>query len=628
MNEKRISIRELTITASELSLAPATVAFTPGLNLVIGASSTGKTFVFEAIDFMLGAKALRRIPESVGYSNVDLLVDPSDGPPFTLRRAFDGGNLELYEYINGRDQAQTKNGTLSSVHSTEPDRSLSAYLLKLVGIGNRQVRKNVQGEKKALSFRHVCHLTLISEEHIIQQSTPILSDHDTENTAEANVFAYFLTGSDDSAIIPEENTKSRKARLQAEESLLETILEKRRSEFAALSADPSDFAGQASKLEAAIEVATQTVVSSQAEISELERTRSERVGERVKQQSRLIFIQEQLKRLRLLNEYYRTDKSRLQAVIEASRVVHDLPEGTCPLCHQQYPSQTDDVPPHDAFEAACDKEVKKIDILRVDLAGAIGDFAAEVGVIQSRLQTVLQELTEIEDRLHAVLQPSTSTAKTELQQLVLTRTRIAQAATLHTNILDLEERLSQVGQAQSEKVSKPVFEPRATTSSASEFCKVVEDILRAWKYPDAGTVAFDTDKNDLVIAGKDRANTGKGYRAITYAAFTIGLMKYCRLKNIPHPGLVVLDTPLNPYKGPTSTEADMLADEVKDAFFRYLADDTSGDQYIIMENDEPPIDVRDRVTYYDFTHNPALGRFGFFPVRPNPPETTTESQTA
>lgn len=625
MIDKRITLRELTISATDPSLAPATVTFTPGLNLVIGASSTGKTFVFEAIDFMLGAKSLRRIPESVGYLNVNLLVDPSDGAPFTLRRAFDGGNFEIYEYASGRDEARTKTGTLSSVHSAEPDTSLSAFFLKLVGIGNRQVRKNAQGEKKALSFRHVCHLTLISEEHIIQQSTPILSDHDTEKPADANVFAYFLTGSDDTSIIPQENTKSRKARLQAEETLLDTILEKRRAEFAALSADTCDFNGQASKLEAAIEVATQTVVSSQAEISDLERNRSERVEERVKQQSRFIFIQELLKRLRLLVEYYRTDKSRLLAVIEASRVLHDLPEGTCPLCHQQYPTQTDGVPPHEAFEAACDKEVTKIDILRIDLAAAIGDFTTEESVIQSRLQTVQKELEGIEERLHAVLQPSTRTVKTELQQLVQSRTRIAHAATLHANILDLEERMRLIEKAQSEKVSKPVFEPRVTTSSASDFCNVVEDILRTWKYPDAGTVVFDTDKSDLVIAGKDRANAGKGYRAITYAAFTIGLMKYCRVKNIPHPGLVVLDSPLNPYKGPISTDENILTDEVKDAFFRYLADDTSGDQYIIMENDEPPVDIRDRVTCYDFTHNPALGRFGFFPVRPNPIEAMKES---
>ena len=194
---------------------------------------------------------------------------------------------------------------------------------------------------------------------------------------------------------------------------------------------------------------------------------------------------------------------------------------------------------------------------------------------------------------------------------------MAQGVSIQSTIRNLEERLARIQLAQSERLPKPTFEPRATTSSASEFCKVVEDILRAWNYPELGTVAFDTDKCDLVIGGKDRANTGKGYRAITHAAFTIGLMRYCRQKGFPHPGFVVLDTPVNPYKGPTpSTPDDQLTDSVKAAFFRYLADDRSEDQVIIIENQNPPKDVRDRVNVVDFTHNPAVGRYGFFRPRP------------
>lgn len=144
--------------------------------------------------------------------------------------------------------------------------------------------------------------------------------------------------------------------------------------------------------------------------------------------------------------------------------------------------------------------------------------------------------------------------------------------------------------------------------------------MRAWRYPDLGVVAFDTDKGDLVIGGQDRANKGKGYRAITYAAFAIGLMKYCRLKSIPHPGIVVLDTPVNPYKGPTPTDTtERVSDAVKTAFFEYLADDTSGDQVIVMENEEPPASVRDRVQYVEFTKNRSMGRYGFFPPLPEQP---------
>jgi hypothetical protein len=50
---------------------PASLLFGPGLNVIYGASEVGKSFVVEAIDFMLGGKPpLRDIPERVGYDRV------------------------------------------------------------------------------------------------------------------------------------------------------------------------------------------------------------------------------------------------------------------------------------------------------------------------------------------------------------------------------------------------------------------------------------------------------------------------------------------------------------------------------------------------------------------------------
>ncbi len=333
--------------------------------------------------------------------------------------------------------------------------------------------------------------------------------------------------------------------------------------------------------------------------------------------SRVLFLHEHLKRLRLLDDYYRTDRARLEAVIEASRVFHDLPEGTCPLCKQAYPAETSAVPPHAAFEAACVKEAEKIDTLRLDLARATVDFSQENSEHQQRIGEVSTQLRELEEKLQGVLLPTTGIARADLQALIQTRERVAQALSIQAVIRNLDDRLELVKRAQNERVPKPVFEPRLTTSSAREFCTVVEEILRAWKYPELGDVAFNTDTCDLVIGGKARANTGKGYRALTHAAFTIGMMKYCRAKGFPHPGFVVLDTPVNPYKGPTPSNAeDQITDAVKNAFFQYLADDRSGDQIIIIENEDPPGELPGHVTIYDFTRNPTVGRYGFFPPRP------------
>lgn len=613
MTARRITLRHLSVTNSELP--PAELSFRPGLNLIIGASDSGKTYVFEIIDFMFGAKdGLRPIPESAGYERVTMTVDYSDGSPFTLRRALGGGAFEWNEFGNGLNQAATATRNLSQTHGDDPQRSLSAYLLNLVGIGKREIRKNAQGEKKAMSFRHVAHLTLIDEERIIQQSSPLYTSHDTEHTAEENAFAYFLTGQDDSAIIPQENATLRKARLATEVDLLESLLAERNAELASLTIDASNLSEQAARLEASIESATSTVVASQSQISELEQQRDDFTRERLARQSRIIFLSEQLKRLRLLGEYYKTDRARLEAVIDASRVVHDLPEGTCPLCKQPISSGEAS---HVEFEAGCQREVEKISRLQRDLTQAITDFEREAAGLQTRIQTLETSLSRLDRDLQAVLVPSTKIAQADLQELLKTRTVVAQAATLQATIAALQGKLTTVQNAQAQRVARPSFESRATTSSTSEFCKVVEDILRAWKYPDLGTVSFDTARGDLVIGGQDRANKGKGYRALTYAAFTIGLMKYCRLKSIPHPGIVVLDTPVNPFKGPAPTNpSEHVPDAVKVAFFDYLANDTSGDQVIVMENVEPPATVRERVQCVEFTRNRSVGRYGFFPPKP------------
>ena len=142
--------------------------------------------------------------------------------------------------------------------------------------------------------------------------------------------------------------------------------------------------------------------------------------------------------------------------------------------------------------------------------------------------------------------------------------------------------------------------------------------MAAWKYPLKGNVSFDADpkKFDLVIGDQDRGSMGKGYRAITHAAFIIGLMRYCRRENIPHPGFVILDTPLNPFKGPDEGPSGKVNDEMKDAFYEDLARDTSGDQFIILENTEPPESVIKRIQYHHFSKNTQSGRYGFFPASP------------
>ena len=54
-------------------------------------------------------------------------------------------------------------------------------------------------------------------------------------------------------------------------------------------------------------------------------------------------------------------------------------------------------------------------------------------------------------------------------------------------------------------------------------------------------VTFSDEKVDLIISGKERASEGKGFRAIAYAAFMIGLLDFRGLDvALPTPALLFL----------------------------------------------------------------------------------------
>lgn len=147
-----------------------------------------------------------------------------------------------------------------------------------------------------------------------------------------------------------------------------------------------------------------------------------------------------------------------------------------------------------------------------------------------------------------------------------------------------------------------------------EFAQEIQQILEDWDYPDASRVFFDEAKRDIQISGQERGSTGKGLRAITHAAFTIALMQFCRDRNLPHPGFVVLDSPLLAYWKPEGEDDDLRGTALKENFYQYLLGMSKENQVIIIENEHPPDFVQKSAPVTVFTKNADVGRYGFFPV--------------
>ena len=177
-------LRRLQITG--LNVADAEIEFGPGLNVVSGASDTGKSYLVETIDFMLGGGTPpRQIPESRGYDNARLSIIAHDGRGFELTRALQGGDFLLAE-LGAPGTAGPV--TLGSRHSASTEENISTFLLRLVGLDGKRVRKNAQNELQNLSFRNLAHLVVIDEESIIKKGSPIHTGESTQRTVQASIF--------------------------------------------------------------------------------------------------------------------------------------------------------------------------------------------------------------------------------------------------------------------------------------------------------------------------------------------------------------------------------------------------------------------------------------------------------
>lgn len=108
--------------------------------------------------------------------------------------------------------------------------------------------------------------------------------------------------------------------------------------------------------------------------------------------------------------------------------------------------------------------------------------------------------------------------------------------------------------------------------------------------------------------------------------FKVALLLFCHERNLPHPGFLVLDTPLLTYRDPIrSKEGPLSADEqalrntsLKDFFFSHLSRNADKGQFVVIENVDLPPDIEQLAQLETFTGDSMSGRHGLlYPPRPH-----------
>lgn len=323
-------------------------------------------------------------------------------------------------------------------------------------------------------------------------------------------------------------------------------------------------------------------------------------------------------RFKILMDFYKSDKERLGAISEAGILFLSIDKDKCFFCG----SSQENHAKHEAFDknvpmiqAAAQNELGKISLMEKDLEDAIKKLLSKVDSFKKSLTSIQIDRAALKGQIENKRQLRISILDQYNQQI-----QQRQDATIA--LLNTQE-LNKLYQIQQEITPSAIATDNQTSKvqkTAGELLEKlsleIESALKKWAFPLNGRVAFNTKDYDITVGGKPRKDNGKGVKAILHSAFSVGLMSYCFKEKTPHPGLLVLDSPLVTYDPAKSTGKKEFNADIRDEFFRHLEDKFKNAQVIVIDNRKcvPSwVDKLKNTTVFTLRHS-AKERYGFFPV--------------
>lgn len=603
-----------------LNSKTAKLEFSKGFNLVSGLSDTGKSYIFACINFMLGGGDIPKdIPESIGYTDVFLEIKTFTNKTFTLNRSLSGGNFKLKEVEIEKFMTQGVSKDLKSQHSSSND-NISSFLLTLSGFGETYVRKDKQNVKRELSFRDIAKLTLIDEERIITEKSPVYSGQYTEQTQEQSVLEILLTGKDAKDLEQVEDIKIFTGRIKGKIEFADSLIKELSQKIELIEQDnPIE---KELQLQKRLDELTMVLADSSMQLEKLGNEKQSLYNEINSIESKGIFQEELSYRFLLLKEHYYSDIKRLEFITEGEEYFSQLTAIKCPLCggdmdKEHYDCIIEEGEKSSSVMNSIEVELDKIRIKLADLESTLKQLHIDKEERRLTLSALNRQYEIVKTNIQEKIEPIKASTKKEVDTLITELSLIKEKDVLKQQLDNyfLQKSLMEKELAKKPKVGEQTDGIKYTVFK--EFCNSIEKILKNWKYPNISSVNFDDSYKiyDIVLNDKNRKAHGKGIRAITYTSFVLGLMDYCIDKNLPHSRNIILDSPLTTYQGKESKVKSVeIAKDMEDAFFTDLSAVDRNRQIIMLDNKDPNDEIISKINYIHFTGDKTNGRQGFFPI--------------
>lgn len=597
---------------------PSTVEFSDGLNFIVGPSNTGKTMIFECIDYLFGFEPKKNKPfkfdPELGYDHFKLITRTPNGTVIFER--YLGENRIT---LSGTDP-NFEYRVYSLGHNAKYN--INSVWLQMIGINeSHKILASKSGKKNELTWRGMLHMFFTKQEYVSRTSSVLLNPSLMPNMAETSaksIVLFLMTGVDADSNIIFEDKKISTAKRGA-------VIDYIKGTVARLAQRESELLKKYHSVEVMSILSNYSINDAQSEIDSINSEIDElqfRINRNIEQSKglmnsiytnngRLSECDTLVDRFSALRSQYLSDIERLTFVVDGKLAHSSIPKPEhCPFCDSEI--QSSDEP---SYADAAKAELHHIRSHLLELEKAEKDLSR-------KRHTLINTIEELESRKRNIDRDLSLELKPRLEGL---KERLG----MYRYIVELNTELEVVRKEEiifNQELTEKETEPEPTQikydineyfdyDSLHAFEETLRSILEASHYEGSGSARINMNTFDMEVGGREKAvSNGGGYCGFLNSVVSLALVEYLEKYGEYSPGIFAADSPLTQL---SESEFTSNNNTMKVGFINHLLSiSNKGEsplvQIIIAEHKEKlPINDKSRANFIEFTGDKNHGRYGF-----------------
>lgn len=581
------------------------ISFSDGLNIILGRSNTGKTWILKCIYYLFSSDT-RPFSPMTGYTDIEGVFLTKRYGRITISRKLDKEKVMVIA-----ESAEVEDGEYDTNYKKTGARYLNDLWLRIIGLDETiEVPKNARYARERMSWTNIASVFIADENEIDKAGSIVIKDSYYETALIASLF-FLLTG-DYKEGVPEIPTKEvatakKKAVVDYIEEQVISLTDKRVSYIMQL----EKLAG--ADIESEMKKLSDNILEVQQEINELIEENTAIVRQMSEYQQVDVNCRVLLDRYESLISQYKADLQRIDFISKGKQAVKELPtNGVCPFCGSELQLEDED---NDIYTESINAEIKRI-------ASEITVIAATENSVRDEQESIKKTIEELQKR-RAEVNKELEDKNSKIQSFRLGLQRYKDYTTLQTGIDFVNNQLAILGQRKVIELKKqknpPLYRAKQEFEEevGTDFNVLLNKILKECNYRNAGYASWDFTTFDILMDGVPKSeDQGKGYRSFLNSVVALMLYEYFnRDKVFIKPGFLMIDTPL---LGLDENEDVSGNNTIKKGLYQYFINHQGDGQIIIVDNlNTIPEDIDFKakgvnvVTYHKDEENDHI--YGFMP---------------